>query len=303
MKVGFIGLGGIGKPMAINVVRAGFDLTVFDLREAPVRELVELGATAAISPRAVAEASTVVLASLPSNDASMEVALGTDGVMAGANSGDVYIELSTISPDVVHQIAAAGRKSGVDLIDAPVSGGIAQRENGTLSVMAGGDADVLTRVRPVLQAFGERIFHTGGTGTGATVKLINNMLAGINMVATMEAMVLGAKSGVSIDTLQEVVRASSGNSGLFGGLVNNVMTVDPSPPAGEVANMGLHTIGKDVQLAVELARANGVPLVLGSPAAEVFQSGLARGWAEQEYWSIMEIFEEISAVRVRPESY
>ena len=223
--------------------------------------------------------------------------------MAGTEPGDIYIELSTISPEVVQRIGSAARDVGVDVIDAPVSGGIAQREAGTLSVMAGGESAPLERARPVLQAFGERSFHTGGPGTGATVKLINNMLAGINMIATMEAMSLGAKSGLTVDTLREVIRASSGNSGLFAGLVENIMTVDPQPQPGELASQGLHTIGKDVQLAVELAQAKGVPLVLGSPAAQVFTSGLARGWAEQEYWSIMQIFEEMSALQVRPIQY
>ena len=303
MKVGFIGLGGIGKPMAINVARAGFELTVCDLREGPVNELTTLGATAAASPREVAKNSNIILASLPSNEASIQVALGPKGVLDGTEPGDIYIELSTISPEVVQRIGSAARDVGVDVIDAPVSGGIAQREAGTLSVMAGGESAPLERARPVLQAFGERIFHTGGPGTGATVKLINNMLAGINMIATMEAMALGAKSGLTVDTLREVIRASSGNSGLFAGLVENIMTVDPQPQPGELASQGLHTIGKDVQLAVELAQAKGVPLVLGSPAAQVFTSGLARGWAEQEYWSIMQIFEEMSAIQVRPIQY
>ena len=303
MKVGFIGLGGIGKPMAINVARAGFELTVCDLREGPVNELTTLGATAAASPREVAKNSNIILASLPSNEASIQVALGPKGVLDGTEPGDIYIELSTISPEVVQRIGSAARDVEVDVIDAPVSGGIAQREAGTLSVMAGAESAPLERARPVLEAFGERIFHTGGPGTGATVKLINNMLAGINMIATMEAMALGAKSGLTVDTLREVIRASSGNSGLFAGLVENIMTVDPQPQPGELASQGLHTIGKDVQLAVELAQAKGVPLVLGSPAAQVFTSGLARGWAEQEYWSIMQIFEEMSAIQVRPIQY
>ena len=303
MKVGFIGLGGIGKPMAINVARAGFELTVCDLREGPVNELTTLGATAAASPREVATSSDIVLASLPSNAARIEVALGPKGVLAGTEPGDIYIELRTISPEVVQRIGSAARDVGVDVIDAPVSGGIAQREAGTLSVMAGAESAPLERAPPVLEAFGERIFHTGGPGTGATMKLINNMLAGINMIATMEAMSLGAKSGLTVDTLREVIRASSGNSGLFAGLVENIMTVDPQPQPGELASQGLHTIGKDVQLAVELAHAKGVPLVLGSPAAQVFTSGLARGWAEQEYWSIMQIFEEMSAIQVRPIQY
>ena len=303
MRVGFIGLGGIGKPMALNVVRAGFSTTVTDLREEPLRELEQAGAGVASHAREVAQGADIVLASLPSNEASLDVALGADGVLAGARRGLIYVELSTISPDVVQSIADAAAVQGVDVLDAPVSGGLAQRRDGTLSIMVGGDHEVLERARPVLSAFGRRIFHAGAQGTGATVKLVNNLLAGINMVATMEALVLGVKAGLTVETLKEVVSASSGNSGIFQSLVDLVMEKSAEPAVGEVAHQGLHTICKDVQLAVDLAQRHAVPLPIGMPASQVFLSGLARGWADQEYWSIMQIFEEMSAVRVRPEEH
>ena len=303
MRVGWIGLGGIGKPMAMNVLKSGFDLTVNDLQPDPVRELQKLGARVAANAREVAEGSDIVLASLPSNEASEEVALGPDGVLAGAKAGSIYVELSTISPDVVHKIARQAQEGDAAVLDAPVSGGIAARRDGNLSIMAGGEADVLARAMPVLQTFGSRIFHAGPSGSGATVKLVNNLLAGINMVATMEAMVLGVKAGLTVETLKEVVSASSGNSGIFQSLVDTVMQQSPNPPNGQVANQGLHTIGKDVQLAVDLARRHAVPLPLGSPASQVFLSGMARGWADREYWSIIQIFEEMSAVRVRPADF
>ena len=300
MKIGFIGLGGIGKPMALNVARAGFELTVHDLREEPVEELRALGANVATSAREVAAASDIVLASLPSNAASEGVALGADGVLAGAKAGDIYVELSTISPELVHRIAERAAAQGVTVLDAPVSGGIEQRQQGTLSVMVGGDGAALNKAMPVLQALGEKVFHVGGTGAGATVKLVNNMLAGIQMVAAMEALTLGVKAGLTVETLKDVIGASSGGSPMFRSMVERITTRSAEPPPGETANMGLHTIAKDMKLAVELAQSVDVPLAIGSAATQPFVAGLAHGWADKELWAIMEIFEETAAVHVRP---
>lgn len=300
MKIGFIGLGGIGKPMALNVARAGFELTVCDLRDEPCQELAGHGASVAASPREVAEASDIVLASLPSNAASEEVAFGADGVLAGAKSGDIYIELSTISPSIVHRIAEEAGAKGVTVLDAPVSGGIEQRQQGTLSVMVGGDGAALNKAMPVLQAFGEKVFHVGGTGTGATVKIVNNLLAGIGMAAAMEAMALGVKAGLTMETLKEVISASSGGSPMFRSMVERVTTLSADPPPGQTANMGLHTIAKDMKLAVELAQSVDAPLAVGTAATQPFVAGLANGWAEKELWAIMELFESAAAAEVRP---
>ena len=300
MKIGFIGLGGIGKPMAINIAKSGFDLTVTDLREQPLKELAQHGARIAGNAREVAEAADVVLASLPSNSASKQVAFGPNGALAGAKSGDTYIELSTISPEVVHAIAKEASEKGVTVLDAPVSGGLDQRQEGTLSIMAGGDAKTVAKAMPVFKAFGDKVFHAGGSGAGATVKLINNMLAGINMVATMEALVLGVKAGLSVQTLKEVISASSGNNKQFEGLVDTISTRSPEPPHGQTANQGLHTIGKDVRLANEMAQSLSVPVSLGSTALQPFLAGLANDWGDKEYWVIMEFFEQMSGVRVRP---
>ncbi|MDE0660471.1 MAG: NAD(P)-dependent oxidoreductase [Gammaproteobacteria bacterium] len=299
MRVGFIGLGGIGKPMAKCIARAGFDLTVNDLRDEPLKDLEAHGARVARSAREVASASDIVLASLPSNEASGEVALGTDGVLAGASNGDIYVELSTISPDVVRRIAREAAKGGVEVLDAPVSGGMAQRREGRLSVMVGGDAATLARARPVLEAIGERIFHVGGTGAGATVKLVNNLLNAIGAVATMEALALGVKAGLSVESMMEVISESSGASRAFDGTVASIRR-SSEPPPGETANMGLRTIGKDIRLAVELAGDLGVPLSVGSSALQLYLAGFGNGWADKESWVIMELVEQMSGVRVRP---
>ena len=300
MKIGFIGLGGIGKPMAINIAKSGFDLTVTDLREQPLNELAHYGARVAASAREVSEISDLVLASLPSDLVSEEVALGSNGVLAGAKSGDIYVELSTISPGLVHTIAKKASDKGVAVLDAPVSGGLDQRLDGTLSIMVGGEAKTLSKAMPVFKTFGDKIFHAGGSGAGASVKLVNNMLAGINMVATMEALVLGVKAGLSVETLKEVICASSGANKVFEGLVDKIYLHSAEPSHGQTANQGLHTIGKDVRLANEMAQNLSVPLLLGSAALQPFLAGLANDWAHKEYWVIMELFEQMSGVRVRP---
>ena len=299
VKVGMVGLGGMGKAIAINIAKAGFEFSVADLREEPLKELKENGASIADSPRDVAAAADIVLASLPSNEASEKVALGPDGVLAGSKSGDIYIELSTISLEVVRNIADQAAEKGVSLLDAPVSGGLEQRLKGTLSIMVGGDEPTLNRAMPVFKAFGDKIFHAGDSGAGATVKLVNNLLCGINMVATMEALVLGVKGGLSLKTMKEVINASSGSSKVFNQVVDQVM-LSPEPPPVQTADMWLHTIGKDVKLAVELAQNLSVPMVLGSSALQPFLAGLGNGWADKENWVIMEIFEQMSGVKVRP---
>jgi len=300
MKIGFIGLGGIGKPMAINIARSGFELTVTDLRQQPLRDLEQYGAQAVGTPREVTELSDIILASLPSNEASLEVSIGVDGVIPSAKSGDIYIELGTISPEIIHTIVEKASSKNVNVLDAPVSGGLEQREEGTLSIMAGGDANILSQAMPVLKTFGDKVFHTGPNGTGASIKLVNNMLAGINMVATMEALALGVKAGLSVQTIREVIGASSGNNKIFEGLVDKITTINPDPPKGQTANQGLHTIGKDVRLANEMAQNLSVPLSLGSSALQPFLAGFAKGWADKEYWVITEFFEQLSDVNIRP---
>ena len=301
MKVGFIGLGAMGKPIAINIAKAGFELTVKSRREQSLQELRQHGARVARSHREVAESADFVLACLSSIEASEQVALGPDGVLAGAKNGDIYIELSTISPEVVHTIAGRAAEKGVTVLDAPVSRHSADsREQGTLTVMVGGDAKALARAMPVFKAFGDKIFHAGESGAGVTVKLVNNLLVGINMVTTMEALVLGVKGGLSVQTLKEVISASSGSSKIFEGMVDLIATRSPEPPPGQTADQGLHIIGKDVKLAAEMAQNLSVPLSLGSSALQPFLAGLAHGWADKENWVIMEIFERMSGVSVRP---
>ena len=279
---------------------AGHALTVHDIREQPINELVQYGAKAANSPKEVAAVSEIVISSLPSNESSIDVALSENGVLSGAKEGDIYIDTSTISPSVIRQVATEGAKQGISVMDAPVSGGITQREEGSLTVMVGGAVETLEKARPILESFGGRIFHTGAVGTGTTVKLINNLTLATNQIAAMEAMTLGVKAGISISTLQEVISVSSGASSAFNGMTKDVMTERIIPPEGNKPTRGLHTLVKDTALASELARELSVPLLAGSVATQAYRSCEARGWSEHEHWAIMKIFEELAHIRVRP---
>ena len=300
MNVGMIGLGGMGRPVAECILKAGFGLAVADLREEAVRDLVNLGARAAGTPREVASAADIVVASLPSNEASEEVALGEDGVLAGAKSGDIYIDTSTISPSIITSIARQFSRRGVEVLDAPVSGGMLQRKEGTLTVMVGGEASTVARAMPVLEAFGSRIIHAGGVGSGAVAKLVNNLTMASNAVAAMEALVLGVKAGLDVETLRDVVSASSGASSSFDFLVELVLTQSAEPAAGSLASRSMRTVIKDVKLAAGLAEELSVPLFHGSATAQAWLAGEARGMSEKEYWALMEYFEELAGVRVRP---
>ena len=250
----------------------GSSLRLPILREGPVRDLVSLGASAAGTPREVASAADIVVASLPSNEASEEVALGRTGCWRG-EAGDIYIDTSTISPRVITSIAERFSQAGAEAMDAPVSGGRVQRKEGTLTVMAGGEASTVARAMPVLEAFGGRIIHVGGVGAGAATKLINNLTMASNMVATMEALVLGVKTGLDLEKLRDVISASSGGSRVFDMMVENVMTRSSDPPAGSGAMMGMATIIKDTRLAADLAKELSVPLYHGTATG----AGLARG--------------------------
>ena len=286
----------MGKPIAANILKAGFDLVVTDLRDGPVRDLVERGAGAADSPREVAAGADIVLASLPTNAASERV--GAE-VVSSVKAGGIYVDLSTITPAVIERIADQGREKGVEVLDAPVSGEIVKREEGTLAVMIGGDAATVARARPVFEAFGREIHHVGGVGAGAAMKLINNLTMATNMVAAMEALVLGVKAGLEPETVRTVIGASSGNSAMFRSMVDKLLSTSCEPDASG-PRQGFRLVVKDTQLAAAFAEELSVPLLAGAATVQAFVAGNARGLADKEIWALIEVFEALAGVRVRP---
>ena len=295
MKVGFVGLGGMGKPIAANIIRAGFDVTVADLRPEPVEELVALGARRALSASEAAIGADVILASLPTPAASEIV--GAE-VVANARPGAIYVDLSTILPSTIRKIAELGRARGVDVLDSPVSGGPGQRDEGTLAVMVGGDAAVVERAMPILRAFGGSIFHVGEVGAGVTIKLINNLTLATNSIAVMEAMALGVKAGIKPETIIDVITASSGASKAWGQARAALETSSVPGPAGPRA--GFKLLVKDTQLAGDLAKELSVPLLGGAAAMQAYLAGEAWGLDGREIWALIEVFEKLADVRIRP---
>ncbi|MFQ6053316.1 MAG: NAD(P)-dependent oxidoreductase, partial [Candidatus Bathyarchaeia archaeon] len=217
-RVGFIGLGLMGSGMSMNLLRAGFPLTVWNRTRSKMEPLLEAGAEGAESPREVAERSDVIIDIVTDSPDVEEVVLGPDGVIHGAEPGDVVIDMSTISPAVTRRIAEELGRKGVRMLDAPVSGGAIGARNGTLSIMVGGDAETYRECLPIFQAMGKTITHVGGHGMGQTVKLCNQILVGLNMLAVAEALMFASKAGVD---LEKAFAAVSGGAAGSWQLTNN----------------------------------------------------------------------------------
>ncbi|MBM3345783.1 MAG: NAD(P)-dependent oxidoreductase [Betaproteobacteria bacterium] len=211
-RVGFIGLGSIGKPMAANVARAGHDLMVFDLRPEPVAELASLGAKVARNPHDIGRHADIIEL-VVMDDAQVEaVTTGAGGVLETTRPGSIIVVHSSVLPASVRALADASARRGVQVIDAPITGGITGAAKGTLCCMAGGDPQTLERCRPVLQAFASNIFHLGATGAGATAKVAHNLIAYINRLAAAEGFALAEKAGIDPRAFSQVVRLGGGQS-------------------------------------------------------------------------------------------
>ncbi len=211
-RIGFIGLGLMGGGMSMNLLRAGFPLTVWNRTESKMRPLLEAGAEGAGSPREVAENSDIVVTIVTDSPDVEEVLLGPDGAIHGAKPGDIFIDMSTISPIVTRRIAQELAKRGVKMLDAPVSGGDIGARDGTLSIMVGGDADAFEECLPVFEAMGRTITHVGGNGDGQVVKACNQILVGMNMLGVAEALMFASKAGVDLEKCHSAVSGGAAGS-------------------------------------------------------------------------------------------
>lgn len=294
MKIGFIGIGSMGNPMSINLLRAGHDLTVYDIREEAMEAPVSSGAKAATSPKEVAQASDIVLTSLPTPEALEEVALGADGVLEGARKGSILIDTSTVSPSTIKKIWAEAKDRGIMVLEAPVSGGVIGAEAGTLTVIVGGDTPVFERCHEILQVIGENIYHVGDVGSGNTVKLVNNLISLANVVVMSEGLVLGVKAGVDPETLHDVIKVSSGRSYALEVKLPNYIS------KGEfIPGFALDLACKDLGLAIDLGREIGVPLSVTGMAQQIYEKARARGMGRLDHTAVITLLEEAAQVQVR----
>jgi 3-hydroxyisobutyrate dehydrogenase len=290
MKIAFIGLGQMGAPMARNLLQAGHSLMVFDVIERNVRALTALGAVAAQSPGDAAAQAEVVISMLPSSPHVKAVYLGTNGVLTGVRHGVTLIDSSTIDPQTAREIAAIAAERGHSMADAPVSGGTAGAQAGTLTFMVGAPADVFDRIGPLLRQMGRNIVHCGGPGTGQVAKICNNMLLGISMIGVAEAMNLGVALGIDPKILAGIINTSSGRCwssdtyNPYPGVMEHV------PAAREyTGGFAADLMLKDLDLATAAAKQAGQSVVMGALAQQLYQMHSARGSGGQDFSAIINL--------------
>jgi 2-hydroxy-3-oxopropionate reductase len=292
-KIGFIGLGIMGKPMAVNLLKAGYSLTVYDIRPEPVKEVVAAGAQEGKSSKDVAERSEVVITMLPNSPEVKEAVLGEDGVLDGAKAGTILIDMSSIAPLVSKQVCGKLAEKGVEMLDAPVSGGEPKAIDGTLSIMVGGKKEVFKEVEDILKVMGASAVLVGDIGSGNTTKLANQIIVALNIAAMSEAMVLATKAGVDPEKVYKAIR---------GGLAGSTV-LDAKVPLALEGNfkpgfrIELHI--KDLANALDTAHEIGVPVPLASGVMEVMQALKVDGKAGDDHGGIIQFYEKMAKVEVR----
>jgi 3-hydroxyisobutyrate dehydrogenase len=287
-RIGFIGLGIMGRPMAQNLRKAGLEVTVWNRSRPGIEDLVADGATEAASPQEVAQRSDVVITILGDSPDTENIALGENGVIHGAHAGLVHIDMSTISPAVTRSIAERYASSGVEMLDAPVSGGETGAINGTLSIMCGGKREVFDRCLPVFEAMGKTIVYCGPSGSGQIVKLCNQVIVGLNNLAMGEALVLARKAGVEPATMLQAVSAGAASSWALTNLGPRILQGD-FKPGFKIAHQQ-----KDLRLALELANQGSTPLPGTALVHQLFAALEAEGMGEAGTQALVKALEKLA---------
>lgn len=295
-RVGVIGLGKMGKPITRNLLKAGFQVTVHNRSRPAIDELVEAGAVDGGSAAGVAEAADIVFTSLPDPAAVRNVYLEDGGLVGAAQKGQIFIDTSTIDPGLSRQLAEEFGKIGAGFLDAPVSGGVAGAEAGTLTVMIGGDAEAFAKAEPVLSAIGQKLHHVGPSGAGTVIKLANQLLVGIHMAAAAEALVLGVKAGADPEKMLEVLSTSFGSSRMLERGIP--LIVDRNFGGGTPVDL----LRKDLGLISDLAAELGVPLTTGAEARRVFDRAHDASHGTSDMTAIVRPIEEVAGVEVKRQS-
>ena len=292
-RIGFIGLGIMGRPMARNLMTAGYSLTVWNRSQPGIEELAREGASPASSPQEVARQSDVVITMVTDSPDVEEVALGPNGIIEGARPGLVHIDMSTISPTVTRRIASRLAERGIEMLDAPVSGGDTGARAGTLSIMVGGNEETFGRCRPVFAVLGRTIVHCGPNGAGQTVKLCNQIVVALNNLAMCEALVFAAKAGVDSRRMLEAVGAGAASSWALLNLAPRILDRD-FRPGFKVTHQQ-----KDLRLALEAAGQQASPLPGTSLAHQLFAAVEAEGLGAEGTQALVIALEKLAGVEVR----
>ncbi|WP_212391656.1 2-hydroxy-3-oxopropionate reductase [Sporosarcina beigongshangi] len=293
MNIGFIGLGIMGRPMVLNLLKAGFHVTAFDVSEEARKIVVAAGATEAQSPREVAVKSDCIITMLPNAAIVKHVLLGENGVVEGVKAGTVIVDMSSVSPVDSQYFAQEFSKKDVAFLDAPVSGGEPKAIDGTMSIMIGGDEKALGKVLPALQAMGEDITHVGASGSGSTTKLANQILVNVTIAAMSEAVVLAAKAGVDVEKMYQAIRGGLAGSAVLDAKIPLVL--DRNFVAGGRIDINL----KDLTNVLDAGREIGVPMPLTSNVVEMFHALKVDGKAADDHAGLVQYYEKLANFEVK----
>ena len=290
-RIGFIGLGNMGRPMASNLCRKGHRLTVHDIDPVPMRVLEQMGAVVADSVAAVASASDIVFTMLPDSAAVDQVIAGPAGVLAHLQGSGVIVDMSTIDPRVTDRLAASAQSRGIAFVDAPVGRLASHAERGESLFMVGADDAIFARVRPLLEAMGTTIHHCGGVGSGMRTKLVNNYLAIISCQLNAEAIALSQRFGLSLEKTLDVIHGTTATNGqLKIAWVSKVLKGDIEP------GFTIDLAHKDLSLIVEAANASKVPTPIAAAAREAYSSARARGYGPKDFSAMVDVLCESAGI-------
>ena len=287
MTIGFIGLGTMGKPMAHNLINAGYTLYLYNRSPKNIELLVSEGGISCASPHEVAMQSQIVILCLPDSNAVESVILNENGLLNGFSPGDILIDMSTSQPDSTIKLHDTLLEKEIHMLDAPISGGLKGAIDGTLSIMAGGDPKIFDICRPVFDILGKKIYHVGKIGAGHTLKAVNNLLYGTLLVASCEAVSMGVKAGIDPKTLIEVISNSSGNN-----LAINTKFKKKVLNRDFVPGFTIDLLHKDMSIALELAENLGIEMKTSSSAFDSINNGKEAGIAKEDNSAIIKLYEK-----------
>jgi len=294
-KIGFIGLGIMGKPMSKNLLKAGYPLVVYSLNENKVNELVGLGAEKGFSPKDVAARTEIVITMLPDSPQVKEVIFGENGIHEGIREGSMVVDMSSIAPLVSRELAEKLAEQGVRMLDAPVSGGETKAVEGTLSIMVGGEEEDYQEIYPVLNAMGSSMVYCGKIGAGNITKLANQIIVAVNIAAMSEALVLAQKGGVDPGVVFKAIRGGLAGSTVLDAKAPLILARQFKPGF----RMKLHI--KDLNNVLETGREVGAPLPLTSAVMEMMQVLKSNGYAEEDHGALVRYYEKLSRIEVSPQ--
>ena len=291
-RVGFVGIGNIGEPVCRHLLDEGYELIIYDADPEALARLAETPAEPAASPEALAIESDVVLLSLPNSDVVEEVVFGESGLKEGLSSGKALIDTSSSRPSSTRGISKRLAAEGIDMLDAPVSGGVLRAREGTLSIMVGGKRAVYEKYRGLLESFGDKIFYVGDHGTGHLVKALNNLLSATTLASAAEAALLARRAGVAPDAFVEVINASNGRS-------YSTEVKFPRYILNRTFDDGfaLGLMSKDLKIALETAAEMEFPMPIGSALAQIWELAMARGYGQENHTAIYAFLEDLLGER------